>query len=153
MMRRSACCTARSRTVDDRPNLDRLDRQRERFGFNTRGVGLDTGYYYTAGICKGLEDRSVYRVMGYREYKYSPAHYKDCPLLDQCTRSANHVKVLIRHVWQDSKDRTGSYRLTQWGKALYKRLQKAVERSLALKLAFSEYWHSNQEYWAKPIVN
>lgn len=45
--------------------LDRLDRQRERFGFDVWGVGLDAGYY-TAGICKGLEDRGIYGVMGYR---------------------------------------------------------------------------------------
>src|SRR5690606_35294357 len=69
--------------------------------------------------------------LGYREYKSNPAHCKDCPLLSQCTRSANHVKVLTRHVWQDSKDRTDSYRLTPWGKALYKRRQETVERSFA----------------------
>jgi hypothetical protein len=68
--------------------------------------------------------------LGYREYKSNPAHCKDCPLLSQCTSSANHVKVLTRHVWQDSKDRTDSYRLTPWGKALYKRRQD-VERSFA----------------------
>jgi len=69
--------------------------------------------------------------LGYREYKSNPAHCKDCPLLSQCTRSANHVKVLTRHVWQDSKERTDSYRLTPWGKALYKRRQETVERSFA----------------------
>jgi len=157
---------------DSRPYLDRLDRQCERFGFDVWGVGLDAGYY-TAGICKGLEDRGIYGVMGYRrpnkpkgylpkraftydpetntyscpqgqqliyattnrlgyrEYKSNPTHCKDCPLLSQCTRSANHVKVLTRHVWQDSKDRTDSYRLTPWGKALYKRRQETVERSFA----------------------
>lgn len=157
---------------DSRPYLDRLDRQCERFGFDVWGVGLDAGYY-TAAICKGLEDRSIYGVMGYRrpnkpkgylpkraftydaetnsyrcpqgqpliyattnrlgyrEYKSNPAHCKHCPLLSQCTRSANHVKVLTRHVWQDSKDRTDSYRLTPWGKALYKRRQETVERSFA----------------------
>ena len=157
---------------DSRPYLDRLDRQCERFGFDVWGVGLDAGYY-TAGICKGLEDRGLYGVMGYRrpnkpkgylpkraftydpetnsyrcpqgqqliyattnrlgyrEYKSNPTNCKDCPLLSQCTRSANHVKVLTRHVWQDSKDRTDSYRLTPWGKALYKRRQETVERSFA----------------------
>ena len=50
---------------DSRPYLDRLDRQCERFGFDVWGVGLDAGYY-TAGICKGLEDRGLYGVMGYR---------------------------------------------------------------------------------------
>ncbi|WP_227175419.1 IS1182 family transposase [Marinobacter sp. CA1] len=157
---------------DSRPYLDRLDRQRERFGFDVWGVGLDAGYY-TAGLCKGLEDRGIYGVMGYRrpnkpkgylpkraftydpetntyrcpegqlliyattnrqgyrEYKSNPVHCKDCPLLGQCTRSANHVKVLTRHVWQDCKERVDQNRLTPWGKALYKRRQETVERSFA----------------------
>jgi hypothetical protein len=42
-----------------------LDRQRERFGFETQFVGLDAGYA-TAGIAKGLEDREITGVTGYR---------------------------------------------------------------------------------------
>src|SRR5208337_2661426 len=45
--------------------LSRLDRQRERFGLSVRAVGLDAGYA-TAGIAKGLEDRAVFGVTGYR---------------------------------------------------------------------------------------
>lgn len=45
--------------------LTRLDRQRKRFDFNVRAVGLDAGYA-TAGIAKGLEDREVFGVTGYR---------------------------------------------------------------------------------------
>jgi transposase len=45
--------------------LTRLDRQRERFEFNVRAVGLDAGYA-TAGIAKGLEDRDIFGVTGYR---------------------------------------------------------------------------------------
>jgi transposase len=45
--------------------LGRLDRQRDRFGFDTRAVGLDAGYA-TAGIAKGLEDRAILGVTGYR---------------------------------------------------------------------------------------
>jgi transposase len=45
--------------------LARLDRQRERFDLNVRAVGLDAGYA-TAGIAKGLEDRALYGVTGYR---------------------------------------------------------------------------------------
>ena len=50
---------------DSIPYLERLDRQRQRFGFETKAVGLDAGYL-TAPICKGLEDRDVYGVIGYR---------------------------------------------------------------------------------------
>lgn len=45
--------------------LSRLDRQRQRFAFDTRAVGLDAGYA-TAGIAKGLEDRDILGVTGYR---------------------------------------------------------------------------------------
>lgn len=45
--------------------LARLDRQRERFALDVRAVGLDAGYA-TAGIAKGLEDRALYGVTGYR---------------------------------------------------------------------------------------
>lgn len=45
--------------------LDRLDRQRARFDFNVGAVGLDAGYA-TSGIAKGLEDRGVMGVTGYR---------------------------------------------------------------------------------------
>lgn len=50
---------------DSIPYLDRLDRQRERFGFDVRAVGLDAGYA-TAGIAKGLEERNIAGVTGYR---------------------------------------------------------------------------------------
>jgi hypothetical protein len=56
---------------DSIPYLDRLDRQQERFGFSTEAVGLDAGYF-TAGICKGLEDRNIYGAIAYRR----PNHIK-----------------------------------------------------------------------------
>ncbi len=45
--------------------LGRLDRQRQRFDLDVRAVGLDAGYA-TAGIAKGLEDRGILGVTGYR---------------------------------------------------------------------------------------
>src|SRR5690242_17429832 len=45
--------------------LGRLDRQRERFGFEVAAVGLDAGYA-TSGIAHGLEQRGVLGVTGYR---------------------------------------------------------------------------------------
>lgn len=45
--------------------LGRLDRQRTRFGFAVGAVGLDAGYA-TPGIAKGLEDRAILGVTGYR---------------------------------------------------------------------------------------
>ena len=49
---------------DSVPYLDRLDRQRERFGFDVEAVGLDAGYF-TPAICKGLVEREIYAVMPY----------------------------------------------------------------------------------------
>jgi len=45
--------------------LSRLDRQVERFGFDVAAVGLDAGYA-TAGIARGLEERAIRGVVGYR---------------------------------------------------------------------------------------
>lgn len=45
--------------------LSRLDRQVARFDFNVAAVGLDAGYA-TPGIAKGLEERQVRAVTGYR---------------------------------------------------------------------------------------
>ena len=45
--------------------LSRLDRQRQRFGFAVTSVGLDAGYA-TSGIAKGLEERDILGVTGYR---------------------------------------------------------------------------------------
>lgn len=49
---------------DSVPYLERLDRQRQRFGFEVAAVGLDAGYF-TAAICQGLEKRQLYGVIGY----------------------------------------------------------------------------------------
>ncbi len=45
--------------------LSRLDRQRKRFDFEVAAVGLDAGYA-TAGIARGLEERDILGVTGYR---------------------------------------------------------------------------------------
>ena len=158
---------------DSIPYLERLDRQRDRFGFDVHAVGLDAGYA-TAGIARGLEDRDIKGVTGYRRptppkpgmmakkafvyepgadgyrcpqgqllgyattdrsgyrhYKSDPAKCRTCPLLASCTSSRNKTRVVTRHVWQDSKDRTDAHRLTDWGKAVYKRRKETVERSFA----------------------
>jgi transposase len=50
---------------DSRVYMERLDRQLDRFGFAVSAVGLDAGYA-TAPIAKGLEDRQIMGVTGYR---------------------------------------------------------------------------------------
>ena len=157
---------------DSKPYLSRLDRQLTAFNIYPDAVGLDAGYK-TAGICKGLEDRNIEGVigyrrpnkkdgyfakrqfvfdadnnhytcpagqlipynttnrLGYREYHSDSEQCKNCPFLDQCTRSRNRVKVITRHVWQDSVERTDARRLTTKGKRIYQRRKETVERSFA----------------------
>ena len=69
--------------------------------------------------------------LGYREYKSSPAQCRHCPLLEQCTHSRNHQKVVIRHVWEADRERINQNRLTDWGKQVYERRRETVERSFA----------------------
>lgn len=157
---------------DSRPYLARLDRQRERFELTPLAVALDAGYFSPA-ICKGLEDRDIYGVigyrrpnhkpgyfykrqftydadrngytcpndqflpyrttnrLGYREYHSDPGQCQQCPFRGQCTKSRNHTKVVIRHVWEGAKERVNQHRLTPEGKRIYDRRKETVERSFA----------------------
>lgn len=56
------------------PYLARLDRQRERFNLAVEQVGVDAGYF-TSAVCKGLEDRSIYGVMGYRRPVHKQGYF------------------------------------------------------------------------------
>jgi hypothetical protein len=60
---------------DSIPYLKRLDRQRERFGFDVQAVGLDAGYA-TAAIAKGLEERDIYGVIGYRTVNHGEGLFR-----------------------------------------------------------------------------
>lgn len=60
---------------DSVPYLKRLDRQRERFGFEVKAVGLDAGYA-TAAIAKGLEERDIYGVIGYRTVNHAEGLFR-----------------------------------------------------------------------------
>ena len=68
---------------------------------------------------------------GLREYVSNPKICKSCELLFKCTQSANHQKVVTRHVWQKHKDQVDEYRYFEWGKQIYKRRKETVERSFA----------------------
>lgn len=68
---------------------------------------------------------------GYREYKSDPRQCRECPLRNQCTKSRNHQKVVIRHVWEADAEQMNQNRYTDWGKELYERRKETVERSFA----------------------
>jgi transposase len=76
---------------DSLPYLERLDKQIEKFGFDVEAVALDSGYL-TTHICKGLQDRKIFAVIGHRrfhptkglfsKFKFKYDHEKDvylCP--------------------------------------------------------------------------
>lgn len=102
-----------------------------------KGYFYKRQYEYLPGIdgykCPGgqILTYSTTNRLGYREYKSDGKQCKTCPFVGQCTSSANHVKVLMRHVWQDIKDKIDQNRLTPWGKAIYKRRKETAERSFA----------------------
>jgi transposase len=68
---------------------------------------------------------------GYRHYQSDPAICQACPLLSRCTQHAKHIKIITRHVWEDSRERQDAHRLTEWGKVIYQRRKETVERSFA----------------------
>lgn len=59
---------------DSVPYLGRLDRQRERFNFSIRAVGVDAGYA-AAAITQGLEERNIYGVIGYRRGTHREGYF------------------------------------------------------------------------------
>ena len=62
-------------TVQDAvPYLGRLDRQRERFGFEIRAAGVDAGYA-TAAVARGLEERHIHGVIGYRTPNHRDGYF------------------------------------------------------------------------------
>lgn len=68
---------------------------------------------------------------GYHAYKSDPKICVNCPLLSSCTKSTNHVKVLVRHVWESHKEEVNSHRFEEVGKRIYARRKETVERSFA----------------------
>jgi len=68
---------------------------------------------------------------GYREYKSRGYVCQNCPYLQQCTKSKNHVKVITRHVWHDYWEFAEDYRLSIGMKDVYRRRKETIERVFA----------------------
>ncbi len=68
---------------------------------------------------------------GFREYASNPKKCINCPFLDKCTNSKNNLKIVSRHVWEDYRETIEYYRLMFYGKEIYKRRKKTIERSFA----------------------
>ncbi|PAD90018.1 transposase, partial [Shouchella clausii] len=71
--------------------------------------------YYDCFLCpqnQVLSYRTTNRE-GYREYVSDPRICETCPLLAQCTKSQNHQKLVLRHIWQDALDEAEHLRHTE----------------------------------------
>lgn len=65
---------------------------------------------------------------GYREYKSCGKACADCPYLSQCTESKDHVKVVMRHIWESYMERCEDIRYTIGVKELYDQRKETIER-------------------------
>lgn len=65
---------------------------------------------------------------GFREYKSRSEICKDCPHLNQCTHSKNHVKVVSRHLWAHYMEICEDIRHTIGMKEIYNRRKETIER-------------------------
>lgn len=74
---------------DSQPYLARLDRVRERFDLAVGAVGLDVGYF-TPHVCKGILERGLFGVMGYKRPTHRDGYFykRDYPYdaLQDCYR-------------------------------------------------------------------
>ncbi|WP_159888760.1 IS1182 family transposase [Paenibacillus puerhi] len=68
---------------------------------------------------------------GYKHYSSNPEVCKSCPLLEKCTRSRNHKKIITRHIWETHKEWVRNNRLSTSGKYLYRKRKETIERSFA----------------------
>lgn len=68
---------------------------------------------------------------GYREYKSDPKKCEKCALLDQCTHSKNHQKVILQHVWSSYVEEAEEIRHTLGTKEIYSKRKESVERTFA----------------------
>jgi len=59
---------------DSQPYLARLDRVMARFDLAVGAVGLDAGYF-TPQVCKGILDRGLFGVMGYKRPTHSDGYF------------------------------------------------------------------------------
>ena len=86
--------------------------------------------YYDCYICPNNQmlKYSTTNREGYREYKSCGAKCAECPYLEQCTESRNHVKIITRHVWADYMETCEDIRCRIGMKDLYALRKETIER-------------------------
>lgn len=65
---------------------------------------------------------------GYRQYKSDSEKCKNCQFKDNCTKSKNNQKVIIRHVWENYKEQMNENRYTKLWKEKYPLRKQTIER-------------------------
>lgn len=65
---------------------------------------------------------------GYREYKSCSSDCASCPYLHQCTESSNHIKVVMRHIWESYIEICEDIRHTEGSKEIYNKRKETIER-------------------------
>lgn len=86
--------------------------------------------YYDCYICPNnkILKYSTTNRDGYREYKSCSSDCAKCPYLNQCTESANKVKVVTKHIWDNYIEICEDIRYTEGNKALYDKRKETIER-------------------------
>lgn len=86
--------------------------------------------YYDCYLCpnnKTLKYSTTNRE-GYREYKSNAFDCVNCPYLGKCTESANHTKIVTRHIWENYIEICEDLRHTTGNKELYDERKETIER-------------------------
>lgn len=88
---------------------------------------------YDCYICPNakLLDYTTTTREGYRQYKSDPKDCKNCPFIDFCTKSKNHVKVINRHLWERYREQADEIRYTPEWKEIYPQRKETIERVFA----------------------
>ena len=87
--------------------------------------------YYDCYICPGnriLKYHTTNRE-GYREYKSKGRICANCPYLDKCTESREHVKTVTRHVWEEYMEICEEIRQRIGSKDIYAKRKETIERN------------------------
>ena len=86
--------------------------------------------YYDCYICPNdhILKYSTTNRDGYREYKSDRHICSECPYLNQCTESRDHVKIVTRHIWEDYMEQCEDIRQTLGMSDLYKLRKETIER-------------------------
>ena len=89
--------------------------------------------YYDCYICPNNQilKYSTTNRDGYKEYKSNKKACDNCPFLNQCTQSKNHVKVICRHVWEEYMEQVEDIRHIKGMKEIYMLRSQTIERVFA----------------------